>query len=49
MRILDQVRLIAAETLLGWAMSVAPKTNDGLPIIKAVSEYFREAMQSENR
>ena len=36
----SEIRMIIAETLLGWAMSIAAKSKDGDTLVLMVKNYF---------
>jgi hypothetical protein len=42
-RIVVQLRLLLAETLLGWIITLAPKDHpDGMRLIQAVHDYLKK-------
>ncbi len=43
--IINEIRLLIAETLLGWAADIAPKeTEEGKDILLTVYDYMRRAV-----
>jgi hypothetical protein len=49
-RITTQLRLILAETLLGWILSIAPRDHpDGKRLVVAIADYLRQQEQVRAR